>query len=520
MPNEPEQTTPQNQPIQPTPPVSPSSDNPVEEESAAAAKRLVIEPISGGDDTSVHDAIAGELASSESKDATTSSEAAAFTPFAPVAPETPAVPTDLVQSAEGASAAESASAATYASSPVAPQQSTPETAEASASGSVAIGSGPVAPGEPSAVTPKKKFNLFPFALKGGALVATIVAGVLIFLGGGTVLAYNYVYQNPDKVVGDAIVNALTAKTISATGSAEIKSEEYTVKLNVSGRDNMNADMTLAVDMEVVSEEFTLNAEGEGIFSAEGDLYFKVQNLKETIDSLAGGEDMTSFYEVFGDIVAKYDSKWVKIGKEDLGDYSDEYAETQKCVADINTALESDDAFRKTVETEVMDLYKEHTFIVIGEKLGSEVKNDKSSLGYALTTDMAKVDAFVEGLADTEIGKRAIACDDSIDFKDFITEDDLEDADKEGEAGATVEAEIWVSRFGHELTELNVKVSDDEADGTFVINPTFNHETSIDIPTDTLTFADLQADIEAAYTAYIDAIYAQYAAEYSAAYGTY
>ena len=361
-----------------------------------------------------------------------------------------------------------------------------------------IGSGPTTdPMVVSTIPPKKK-------LSKGAIAGIIAAGALVILGGGATLAYNFWYQNPNKVVGDAIVNAITAKTVSATGAAEVKTDDYTLKLNVAGRNSLEANSALAAKVTFESDEISYTVDTEALYSAEGDIFVKLKDAEKLAKSIEEQSDGQISFEVFEGVIQKVDSKWVKISADDLGDFSDDLKEAQQCSADISKKLNEDDAYRKKVVNETQDLYKEHPFIIVGDKIGSRTINGQGSLGYTLTTDTKKADAFFTGFGNTELGKAFKGCNEDVKFEDIVSDD----FDKENSDTKT-EAQIWVSRFGHAITEFNLKIEDDEAAGTFILNPVFNKNDKVEVPSDPIPFSELKADIEKAYEDY----YASYSEDY-------
>lgn len=338
----------------------------------------------------------------------------------------------------------------------------------------------------STLPPKKK-------LPKGVLAGIIVAAALIIVGGATTLAYNFWYQNPYKVVSDAIVNALTANTVSATGNAEIKAKDYTLKIDVSGRNSLEANSTFAAKVSIKGDGFNYTIDAETIYGAEGDMYIKLNDAQKLAKSFEDQSNGQVSLDVFEDVIKKVDSKWVKISADDLGDFNDELKEAQQCSADISKKLNKDTKFRKQVMDETQDLYKAHPFIIVGDKLGSRTINGQGSLGYALTSDSKVADAFFTGFKDTVLGKEFKNCNKDVKFEDIISDD----FDKESSDTKT-EAQIWVSRFGHSITEFNITAKDDEANGSFVLNPVFNKNEAVEVPSDFIPFSELKADIEKAY----------------------
>lgn len=335
------------------------------------------------------------------------------------------------------------------------------------------------------------------------LIAIIAATVLAVSGGGAALAYNVWYQNPNKVVTDALMNVVSAETIQATSHFDIKGDGYTYKIDVSGRNTKDAQSTVDVKMDIEADNISLTLHGEGIYSADGDLYVKVHDAKKLFDSLQEQSNGQIDTLMFKDIIGTIDNNWIKIGKNDLGEVSKETEKTQQCFADITKSLQEDNDFRKKGEQEIRDIYQEHTFITIGKSLGSQTVNGKGSLGYELSGDQKVADEFFTALGTTEFGKRVQNCSKDIKFDEFIPESDDDNDQK-----VTIKTELWISRFEHEITEFTLDATSDANDNTFsmILNPLFNESEDITIPSDPVTFKELQNDIEKIFLNYYSSLY--------------
>ncbi len=334
------------------------------------------------------------------------------------------------------------------------------------------------------------------------IAGIVTAALLILLGGGSALAYTLWYQNPDKVVGDALVNAITAETVSGTGNIEIKNDDYTVKMELSGRTTTEATGLLDVKFDYTADDVSYVVNGEGIFGPEGDLFLKLDNPKELTDKLSEQSGGTVDYStIFSGVIEKIDGNWVKISSKDLEAYSPDFKDTQKCIADYTTSLKNDKALQKTVSREIVNIYTANKFINVTENLGTKDINGASSLGYKLAFDAEKSKAFTGALADSQLGKKLKECDESFDFK-AIAEDMSTEKDE------VTKTELWVSTFAHEITEITVSGDDEAGTGFIKFQPVFNKNEAIAIPENTVTLEELSADIEQAYSEYYTQYYGQ------------
>lgn len=333
-----------------------------------------------------------------------------------------------------------------------------------------------------------------------------ISAFVVLLGAGVTLGYNLWYQNPDKVVHDAIVNAFVkAKTASATGTMDIQTKEYSLKLAFDGKANDSAAGQANVKADISIKEAKLDLSVKGSFVTKDDtLYFKLDNIRDTYDKIAksqGVEGETPAY--INKIIEKFDGKWISVKPSDYEEYSKEAADTQKCTTEVTQKFAKD----KDMQNEVVALYKKHHIVVVDKKLGSKSIDGIGSLGYKVSISKDNTEAFIRGLADTKVGKALTSCDKSIDFKK--TADDIS---KEKESADKPEIELWVSRFGHEITELDVTTKKDDNTASLVIRPLFNKSVTIDTPSDATSLKDVMKDIQEAAQAYYQELYGNYPQE--------
>ena len=119
------------------------------------------------------------------------------------------------------------------------------------------------------------------------ILVSILAGAFVLLGGG-VAAYNLWYQNPEKVLSDALINAAKAKTITYTGAVDIvnldktslsyTSKLETIKLSFDGKSaaptgELSAKLTVKYD----GKNYDLT--GSGLVDKDANLYVKLARLK-------------------------------------------------------------------------------------------------------------------------------------------------------------------------------------------------------------------------------------------------
>jgi hypothetical protein len=337
---------------------------------------------------------------------------------------------------------------------------------------------------PSPVPQKKK--------RKGILIGAIIAAALVILGGGAALAYTLWYQNPEKVVYDSIINAVKAKTVSGNGVFAVKNDDMEVTITFDGQSEA-AKGLLNVQASIKSEDITLNAGGSGMM-VDDTLYFKLTGLDEVVAQLEKTIGTAPAY--VDDIVKKLNDTWISVKPSDYEDVSKELSTQQQCTTDTIDRLSTDDGMKN----EVVDLYKEHKVLVVGDKIGSK----DGSLGYTVELDPKAAVELVRGLGDTKFGKALSGCNDGIDFGEIADDmaDSLDDADTTRDDNAAT-VEIWVSRFGHEITSVVIRGEEYDTTVNLTLNPVFNKDVTVEAPADATSLKDLIADLEEAYKSYAE-----------------
>jgi flagellar basal body-associated protein FliL len=333
---------------------------------------------------------------------------------------------------------------------------------------------------PSVNPPKKKKGL---------VIGIVIAAVVVLLAGGAAAAYQFIYQNPEKVVTDALQSVLTAKTLSTKGTIVYDQDDVKlfVTFNAKSDDAGAGEVGVEATIEAQGETFNVNA--SGLLDKDGLLYFKIKDVKKLVISYFSslGVTDTSFLD---DLIAKVDDKWIRISEDDINELSAEAGTTQACVTEAYASFKTD----AKQQDELGKLYEKNRFIVIGESLGSKTIDGVDSIGYAVSVDDTKFKDFYKGIGDTQLGKKMVGCDDSIDFSD------TSDFDSETSSDADV-IKVWASRFGHQLSELELSgKSEDDASVKIVLNPTANKPVTIETPSVVVKLEDVMQDIQELFVA--------------------
>ena len=387
--------------------------------------------------------------------------------------------------------------------------------------------GPVGSGEALNTTPPSQPGS---GSKKKVVIGGILAAVLVLLIGGGAAAYKMWYQNPNKVVGDALLSVLDATTGTATGTATVDSKEVSVKVTTDGKSSKDAagsDTTITFTMksgELAKKDFTVKA--GTVLTKDGVVYVKLSNLEDAANSLLDayiktqvkaqieyqnaiyrtqtGKDMTEAQkkqleqqvmtqaskaakEQMNPIVKKFDNQWIKI---DLKEFSDEAGKAQKCLTDAYTKLHDD----KSVRKEIVTTYEKNQFVVIKDELGAK----NGSLGYLVDLNEDKAKQFGKDFKETDFAKDVNKCikdagGETDDATDDLTDDSTKSPIKDGRF------EIWVDRWSHKLTGIHYEAAVDEAgsQAKMVADYSFKLGASADveIPKDAKTLDDLKKEFQ-------------------------
>ena len=335
--------------------------------------------------------------------------------------------------------------------------------------------------QPVSTPPQKKK-----AKKKGVIAGSIIAVVVVLLLGGGALAYNMWYQNADKVVHDAMVNAIKAKTIQATGNIVVKSDNTTVTIDVDGQSTTVdglVNVSAKIDAGQGSGAMSIDIKGSGMYK-DDTLYVKFDGVQKVVDTFVAQYPMLDAQALaqIEQIVSKIDGQWISIQPSDYEEMSKQVADQQKCVTDAVKRLSEN----KDATNELVDVYKQNQVVEVKEELGAK----DGSLGYVVGFNKERAAAIAEALDDTTYGKELKECDDSIDFKAAA-----EDIKKAKDSENPPRVELWASRFGHNITTVSLTQKDDKSSVDMKLEPEFNKNVSVEAPEDVVSLKDLMADIE-------------------------
>ena len=328
--------------------------------------------------------------------------------------------------------------------------------------------------QPKAPNKKKKF-----------IIGGIIAGAVLLLGGGMYAAYALWYQNPEKVLTDAVSNLIRAKTATYSGTLAMDTKDVKVRVVFDGKQasELNGEGNAKITLTSQGKDFVVN--GSALVDKDGNLFFKVGNLKTILDDVLKQSGMTS--SPFDELVAKIDNKWIRVSADDLAEYDKDAGKAQTCLTDTMKKIQND----KAVHDSLVKAYENNKFVVIDSSLPGRTINGVDSMGYKLSLNNEAAKKFAEAVNEMQFMKDLQKCDSS--FESFK----LDASDMKSTTGttSTETVEVSVSRWSHEFTQLKVTGKDDDASGEFILEPIFGKDVTVAAPSDFMTLKELQAEIE-------------------------
>ncbi len=351
--------------------------------------------------------------------------------------------------------------------------------------------------EPLAVPPSS-------GKKKKVVVGSIIAAALVILGGGGAAAYTMWYQNPDKVLSDALVNMIHAESVTYTGTIDLTNHETggtsstaalkSMKLIVEGKNNNSVGEHVA-KLSIDYDNATYDITGAALIDKDSNLYVKVGGVKKILTNLAatGGGTYSQLPQYIQDIVEKLDDKWVRISSDDLKELDEGYDKTKTCTDEVFKKLNDD----KAMTDELVMIYQDNKFIVVKESLPTK----DGSLGYVIEGDKAKLEQFAKAANKSKFAVELQKCDDT-----FTLNEDDDDATEVESAYKDTRIEVWVDRWSHQLTKLHVTGKTDEASAVATVEPIFNKHVEVTAPTDYVKLSELKTIYDNAMKQYQQDVY--------------
>lgn len=328
--------------------------------------------------------------------------------------------------------------------------------------------------------PQPQYNGVPMQpkKKKTGLIIGIVLGVIALIAIiSAVLVYFLWWQNPEKMVTDAVSNAIMAKKMTADGKVVIDMRDQgKIELNVktatdSGKSKANIDAKL----NVKGVEKNIPLKGDVVLDSDGTIYVKINNFKDlygtllemVMESSSGGNLSRSQIETYRDQalekmsseIDKMSNTWMKVSPDEIGS---EY----KCGINALKKIQSDESARK----ELAQLYQKNSFFTIKD---SKISDRNGGRGFELQgNNKSNSSKFEEEFKNSSVGKALSKCGKSNGYKS-----------SESSSIDTASLKVWVDRSSHELKALELKGDGKKASVEISFDINMNKSEEIKVPSD-------------------------------------
>ena len=300
--------------------------------------------------------------------------------------------------------------------------------------------------------PQPQYNSVPMRpkkKKTGLIIGVVLGAVVLISIVSAALVYFLWWQNPEKMVTDAISSAIMSKKMTADGKVVVDiRDQGKIELNVktatdSGKSKANIDAKL----NIKGVEKSIPLDGDMVLGDDGTIYVKINNFKDLYSSLlevvmessSGGKMSRAQIEAYRDQtlkklnseINKMNGTWMKVSPDEIGD---EY----KCGIDALKKFQNDESARK----ELAQLYQKNSFFTIKD---SKISDRNGGRGFELQGDNSKLSKFSDELKNSSAGKALGKCGKSNSYKS-----------SESSSIDTASLKVWVDRSSHELKALELK----------------------------------------------------------------
>lgn len=290
------------------------------------------------------------------------------------------------------------------------------------------------------------------------LAILISFGLLLFLIGGSVSAYTFWYSSPKKVVYDAVSSLMTADAVqmnSTTAVTVTPSNSFggfsvnKITLNTIATNAPSQSMDLSVELAYSGKTYTVGA--KGIYLENGDMYFRLENILESIEQAFSDQTIT---QTIKDEINNLQNKWVRFAVSDMTKMSAEAAKTYQCVLDTYKSVNKD----KAMQNDYVSLYEKSPFLTIDEV---NIQNKDGDYGYSVSIDAKKFVSYVRSISNSESMKEINKCNTSTStYADNVSDQEAEESVTS--LTSKLKTVIWVNQWTHSMSKIDLSYSDNQS----------------------------------------------------------
>lgn len=341
------------------------------------------------------------------------------------------------------------------------------------------------------------------------LILLIAAAVLIVLLGSATAVYALWYNNPQKVVTDALQSAATAKTTMTNGTviftSDASADEFKAEVSFTSKvHNVDSYGQLEAKLKLTSAEATSEFSGAGMVSESGAVYLKFNDVqkmyKDFIEKQEAADMITQdpkLSQSIQNFIKKIDGNWIKISQDDIKQLSEDYdyAKFKQC----EQAVQNNFIQSKEQQQELRNIYNDHQFILLTQK-GTTTIDGAQTNKYDVGFDVSKAYDAYAAYGKSAYVKATLAC--SKHIADVSEQDEFKKPDDDAvrEQQQQVDkltTEVYVTQFGHELKRLTIAYADNEQKTSLsgMFNFGLNQPVSSPDPAKSIPITELQKDFE-------------------------
>jgi len=328
--------------------------------------------------------------------------------------------------------------------------------------------------------PQPQYNgvpMQPKKKKTGLIIGVVLGVIALIAIISAVLVYFLWWQNPEKMVTDAVSNAIMAKKMTADGKVVIDMRDQgKIELNVktatdSGKSKANIDAKL----NIKGVEKNIPLKGDAVLDNDGTIYVKINNFKDlygtllevVMESSSGGNLSRSQIETYrdqtlekmGSEIDKMSDTWMKISPDEIGS---EY----KCGINALKKIQSDESARK----ELAQIYQKNSSFIIKD---SKISDRNGGRGFELQgNNKSNSSKFEEEFKNSSVGKALSKCGKSNSYKS-----------SESSSIDAASLKVWVDRSSHELKALELKGDSKKVSVEISFDISMNKSEEIKAPSD-------------------------------------
>lgn len=321
----------------------------------------------------------------------------------------------------------------------------------------------------------------------------VLSIVLVLLGGFAIWFFAY-YNQPDKIVFDAVEQVLQADHVSLQGGFSFMpkeaSEDNPIKMILISFENSDkslpvtntANLQIIFDQNKLPEDSvdSITVKAKNIMLKDGAIYFQISGLADAfvgiwdtmaaLDPEAGSIDYINntgaMLDVIEQLISAIDDEWWRVSIDDLvAEMEDEESENYREMYGCAVSLADSD-----LSGAAASLYRSHRFVKVKPAKYLEPNDDnghtsieKGYNAYTISVDSQELADFVNAFPDTDEVQDFIDCYNGVaeksDGKTISTNDisKMKASDFEWPEELHLSAEI--SKVGHKLRSVYADYDD-------------------------------------------------------------